>query len=267
MSATVRMVGIDTPQNHAFVHAHPGGLGDWSFLHFRSEAELLTEQGRQVVQPGGCIVLDERFPHWHRGHAGPLRTDWLIAVGDGVPGLAARYELPVNRLVYPSTTGVLHDCLAAMVSERLRGQVHAEERLRLLLEDCFLLIARGIREAVERGGGSLEERLGRLREQVHSRLDRDWTLVEMAQRVGMSRNHFCHRYRQVFNVSPVEDLLRARIRQACVLLARGGHSVGDCARMVGFCDAPWFSRCFRRRMGCSPRDFARDPDALRRLEE
>jgi len=68
--------------------------------------------------------------------------------------------------------------------------------------------------------------------------------------------------RQQFGLSPVEDLLRARIQQACILLARGGISVQDCARVVGFRDMPWFSRCFHSRLGRSPREFARDPAAM-----
>lgn len=257
----IHLVGIDTPQAEDFVSSHPEGLGRWSFVLFKTRADVLDSGGRTVGEPGDCILLDPLFPHWHRGHHGPLRTDWLILVDD-ITELVDQSDIPMNQLIRPSTSAHLTALMAAMVGEDLRRQRRWRERVSLLFRDLLLMIERGLHETTSGAHRPVAEQLGKLRQHVHSQLDHDWTIAEMAAHCRLSKNHFAARYRDTFGVSPLEDLLRARIRQAAILLNRGGHTVGDCARRVGFQDSSWFSRCFRARMGCSPTTYAREPRRL-----
>ncbi|MFW5829646.1 MAG: helix-turn-helix transcriptional regulator [Planctomycetota bacterium] len=259
---TIALLGIDTPQKHDFVHSHPHGYGRWSFLHFRTHAEVLDKNGHQITEVGGCILLDTGFPHWHRGHAGPLRTDWLVVDGD-LDALTRSYRVPRNRLVHPRTVGQIGRLFSTMQAEGLRQLPFWQRRQEQQLEELLILIARGLAEDGQSQQPALLERLSELRLHVHSNLDQRWTLEDMAERIKLSRTHFTTCYRKAFGVSPVEDLLQARMQHACNLLARG-MSVGECASQVGFQDAPWFSRCFRSRMGCSPRQFAANPGPRQR---
>ena len=191
-----------------------------------------------------------------------MHTDWWIATGRDLRAVIADCQLPVNHLVYPHNPQALAESMQNMLSEQLRQQYRWQHRNGLQLQDFLLLFQRGLQEQASTEGNPLVVRLGHVRHQVHSQLAQQWTVERMAALTDLSRNHFAQRYRHFFGLSPIEDLMRARIRQACILLARGGHSVGECARLVGFRDVPWFSRCFHERVGCSPRAFARQPRRL-----
>lgn len=67
--------------------------------------------------------------------------------------------------------------------------------------------------------------------------------------------HFCLLFRRQTGYSPIDFLIRQRIRQACRLLDGSQASVSAIASEVGFSDPYYFSRRFRNVMGVSPRDY------------
>ncbi|MCF7855355.1 MAG: helix-turn-helix transcriptional regulator [Candidatus Pacebacteria bacterium] len=80
------------------------------------------------------------------------------------------------------------------------------------------------------------------------------TLADIAAAASLSASHVSALFADCFGVSPIEYLLRLRIRQAKLRLARGMR-VKETARQVGFQSQSYFSRTFRRRVGISPRAF------------
>jgi len=94
---------------------------------------------------------------------------------------------------------------------------------------------------------------------VHSRLDHPWQIEDMAARIGLGINRFGVLYRQRFGLSPGEDLMCERMRRARMLLTTDDKRIGEIALAVGFQDRSWFSRCFKQRVGCSPRAYRLKP--------
>jgi hypothetical protein len=69
---------------------------------------------------------------------------------------------------------------------------------------------------------------------------------------NLSPPRFSVRYRTAFAVSPLEDLLRERLRLAQHPIQHTGLSIAEFAANAGFRDLPRFHRCFRRRFGVTP---------------
>jgi transcriptional regulator GlxA family with amidase domain len=62
-------------------------------------------------------------------------------------------------------------------------------------------------------------------------------------------------FKQQTGYAPIDFLIRQRIRKACQLLDTTDASVAAIAEKVGFEDPYYFSRCFHRIMGSSPRTY------------
>lgn len=90
-------------------------------------------------------------------------------------------------------------------------------------------------------------------------LQREWArphrLEELATAAGMSVTHYSTLFRRHTGFAPIDFLIRRRVQQACRLLDTTKLSVGEIAARVGYDDAYYFTRCFRRVMGCAPRDY------------
>ncbi len=102
---------------------------------------------------------------------------------------------------------------------------------------------------------SAKERAAAVRDALASDPLRPFRLEELATRAGLSVPHFCAIFKRLSGYAPIDFLIRQRIRLACRLLDSTDASVADIATKSGFDDPYYFSRCFRRIMGASPRAY------------
>jgi transcriptional regulator GlxA family with amidase domain len=84
---------------------------------------------------------------------------------------------------------------------------------------------------------------------------RQSSVAELARRAAMSERHFLRMFRKTFETSPLEHLIRLRIRRAAELLETGGCNITETGYKCGFSDSNYFSRQFRRILGMSPRQY------------
>ncbi len=77
----------------------------------------------------------------------------------------------------------------------------------------------------------------------------------VARLCSLSTTHFSRAFKQAFTITFQEFLLRYRIAEACRQLRVPGASISDIAYGVGFSDASYFTRVFRRYVGASPSEY------------
>ena len=84
---------------------------------------------------------------------------------------------------------------------------------------------------------------------------KDITLKELAKMANMSVSSFIRKFKNDFDESPINWLLRLRIRKAMNFLSRSDMTIGEVASNVGFVDSLYFSRQFKKFTGYSPKEF------------
>ncbi len=87
---------------------------------------------------------------------------------------------------------------------------------------------------------------------IEDHLSEDITLASMAARAGMSERTFGRRFREQTGTTPLQWLLRARVRRAQYLLENSDHSVERIAGQAGFGSATAFRERFRKVVGTTP---------------
>lgn len=85
--------------------------------------------------------------------------------------------------------------------------------------------------------------------------DEDMTLEWLAAKVCLSHDHFGRVFKRCMRMSPMAYAQALRLREAAALLRNTGERIERIARMVGYGDALYFSRLFRREFKRSPREF------------
>lgn len=91
---------------------------------------------------------------------------------------------------------------------------------------------------------------------MRSRVDHAWRCEELARAVSLSTSQLNRVFRVHTGLSPAAYLTRLRVDRMAELLMSTDLGVSEVAREVGWMNATVASRCFKRRYGASPREFA-----------
>jgi len=92
-------------------------------------------------------------------------------------------------------------------------------------------------------------------EYVRENFSRDLTLEDAASVVGISQYYLSKVFKQVKKMNFVDYLSLIRIEKAKELLKNPSLSINEVSSMVGYSDANYFSRVFKKIEKISPSDY------------
>lgn len=94
-----------------------------------------------------------------------------------------------------------------------------------------------------------------IQEYVSANLHRNITLDDMAEVVCLSPSTLYKKMKEYADISPMEYVMKMRLHKAVELLKDDSVSVQDVASAVGFNTHSFFSECFKREFGMTPRQW------------
>ena len=94
-----------------------------------------------------------------------------------------------------------------------------------------------------------------IQEYVSDNLHRAITLDDLAEAVCLSSSSLYKKMKEYADISPMEYVMKVRLHRAVELLKDDSISVQDVAMAVGFNTHSFFSECFKREFGMTPRQW------------
>lgn len=256
----VTSLGWQREEPAGFAIDRPYGLNEYLLVRFHSPMDILTAQGLCVSEPGHCVLFTPGHPQWFQGRNCNWVNDWIHMRGAAIAAIVERHELPLNTLLMAGEMRFMIRILEEILREQHGAETGWEEAVDLLVRQLLLKLARAVREpsaSLTPSEAAYLPVFRDLRGKVHEQLMRRWTVAQMAAEVGLSPSRFAALYQRFFGVSPLEDLLRARLHCAENLLTNRAMPVGEAAIQSGFGSLHYFSRLFHERVGCAPSDYHR----------
>ncbi len=157
----------------------------------------------------------------------------ILEVGDQ-PRMVGLFEEIANEL--SGGYGVNHLIPASMALAHLLGVAMADGRRHAAPSDTMLRVRQAINYMQQRR----EEHI---------------SIPEVAGMVNLSTSHFCAIFRKITGFPPLDYFIRLKVRRACELLDGTDFPVKRIAEELGFNDALYLSRVFRRIHGVSPTEY------------
>lgn len=257
-----------------FVDAAAGG--GYIFEYFETSATIQGVDGTETHPGHVCalyrprqvqiVEVNQRVTRTGTGASPPpLRVSrtWFHVEGQGLDACLEHYAIPVDRVM----TGAFGALSLIPFMEEVRRHLiqrgnYWEHAVTLLCRRFFRNLARVVDQKVGRGEPSLYQQenlsiLRRLRAQIHSNLRHRWTIDEMAALAHLSPAYYRQLYTGHFHVSPIDDLIGARIRRAKLLMQFSSLSIEQIAEECGFSSTPQFHASFRNRSGLTPGEYIR----------
>ena len=87
--------------------------------------------------------------------------------------------------------------------------------------------------------------------------DPNFNIENFADTVGMSRTAFYKKFKSLTGLVPVEFVRDMRLKRGKQLLDAGENNMSQVAYSIGFNDAKYFGKCFRKQYNMSPSEYLR----------
>lgn len=237
-----------------------------------------TPRGVRRILAGDVLVVNTSQSHGYESTRGLELAN--ILVGEDVlrevekelgtmPGYHALFTLePVRRSNRNRGGGDGHlripraemawveGIVASMEAENSRLEAGGALMARAWLQLLLGYLARRYKNHPD-GDSQLDARIGNVLSQIDRTPEIPVTVQDLARNAGMSERSFLRSFKEATGQSPIDYVLRSRIRKAERLLLGTftRATITEIAFSCGFNDSNYFSRIFRRFAHCSPRAF------------
>ena len=280
-SLPLRLQGADFfLPNHAPVRAMPTVLDGTVPLHEHDFIEVAlvlggtgshrTIYGDQPVRRGDAFVI--RPGAWHGYHDADGLQLYETRFGLELLGRELAWDDPAVDLMFWAAPlsldrrGVLHVRLTedqlgrigpiveelhrAVSPEGTAGRSAEVALLMALVSELAHAVAGGM-PGVRRGKPEPHQAVTDGIRLMEADLRRDWTLPEVARRLGLDKSYLVRLFQAHTGQPPMQFLARMRAEWAAVLLLRTGRDVAAIGRQVGWDDPNYFARRFKAEFGVS----------------
>ncbi|MEC0169615.1 AraC family transcriptional regulator [Paenibacillus graminis] len=241
------------PSVHDYYLIHTVLAGEGSF-----QSSTVTQQCQKgdtfVIFPGSLFSYQADVQN-------PWYYAWVALQGTGVSGLLSDIGITKERpLLHTENISELHRlyertrlCFKQSAYPRLES-LEASGWTRLLLhhfgQDNLALLPARPKELPEIIDRQIDQAIRWISLQFHQQISID----HMAATLGYHRAHLSKAFKQKTGLSPKQYLLKMRMDKAKSLLS-GTLTIDQVASSVGFNDALYFSRQFRKFSGMSPSEY------------
>ena len=228
---------------------------NFTFLLFKSDALVKNSEGLSEVNYGDCILFSPDQSISVKPIKNELIYDSLIFKSSDCARLLTSLDFQSSTVLSPVQTYFLDSLFEKIAKENLAKDIHHERIISILIQELFTKISRFVRQDFVLSLPDHAQKLRELRTDVHENFPKRWTIGNMAQIMGLSSSRFASLYKQIFNISPTEDLIRTRIDQSKKMLSTTKVSIKRVSVACGFESVHYFHRAFKKRIGMTPKHF------------
>ncbi len=235
----------------------PKGRGDYQLLYIAAgKAHFYFDGKERVVGKGHMVLFRPGEPQIYYLYAAEKpETYWVHFTGCAVEALLDEYRMPREENVF--FTGISPDyqwLYRQMIQELQLRRVDYEDFLGIDLRHIFLMINRYLKEGKLAGTDVLNE-IERATHYFYEHYNEPIKIEQYAEAHMMSACWFIQNFKRITKITPMQYVVSLRITNAMQLLDTTNYRIAEIAEAVGYENALYFSRLFRRHVGMSPREY------------
>lgn len=263
-------VYIRDPQPEFPMHCH--GFDELVII-LKGTAKHVIDEQEFPVRAGDAFMIAQNHEHQYMEMHGLALANILfdpsalgIAQWDirALPGFHALFSLePAYRTQHNFRSRLqLPERQLNQVNELIHDLTRETEQrnpgYRVMAKGLFMQLAVSLSRAYS--STPTEESLDLLRigdaiAHIETHYTEKITLDELAKKSHLSKRHFTRVFQECIGRSPIDHLIHVRCQKAAELLKGTDRTITDIAFDCGFADSNYFTRCFRKTIGQTPRQY------------
>lgn len=193
----------------------------------------------------------------------PQAKIWMGFSGTLCDMMYHEYRLE-RRFVYKLPyTGTMLQAFWEQCKANERNMDYLALRASLLVHELFASISLSLDEPSDQ----MHEYASDVKKYIDRRVSEQLRMPEVAQAIGISVSHMNRVFTTVYGMTPAAYHAKCRLDMAANLLVHTGLPIGDISRQLGFTSVRYFSSCFSKEFGRSPRAYRSNNISMGRAKD
>lgn len=235
----------------------PFGWEDYQLIYIASGKVRFTFDGtEQIVDKGNIVFFRPGETQIYKLHLEDKpETYWVHFTGYDVDALIKKYQISKGENIFYAGTAA--DCqwiYRQMIRELQLRRANYQEMLNMNLNQLFLIMNRYLQEGVQISNDALNE----VDKAIHyftENYTQPIVIKQYAQEHLMTPCWFIQNFKKITGYSPNQYLVNLRITNAMNLMDNTAYNITQIANAVGYDNALYFSRLFKKHTGLTPSEY------------
>jgi AraC family transcriptional regulator len=239
----------------------------WLKLHIGDRAPLIQKRGdrlhESILHEGDNLFVPAGQPsYWCRDEGGVICTPLHIRLKpELVQHVAEASDIDSTRFELVHGFGrqdvQLHQIGMLMFAEvksgGMMGQLYIESLTQALVVHLLRHYSTLAKPIASPNNRLTHTQLQQAIDYIHTYLNRDLSLAELASVVNISPTYFASLFKKVMGISPHQYVIKQRVKRAEVMLKGTDLAIADIALQVGFSSQSHLTQQFKRLTGVTPK--------------
>jgi len=239
----------------------------WLNLHIGNPAPLIQKRDdrlhESILHEGDNLFVPAGQPsYWCRAESGVICTPLHICLRpELVQHVAEASDIDSTRFELVHGFGQqdvqLHQIgmlmLAELRSGGMMGQLYIESLTQALVIHLLRHYSTLTQSIASPHSSFTHTQLQQAIDYIHTYLNRDLSLAELASVVNISPTYFASLFKQEMGISPHQYVIQQRVERAKAMLMKTDLAIADIALQVGFSSQSHLTQQFKRFTGMTPK--------------
>jgi len=239
--------------NHLVERKEPVNQQILIYCH-HGEGWCKTNGKKRPIKAGQYFIIPAATPHQYgSSQNSSWEVSWIHFDGKTAGELAeqlcdSNYATPIDGGEYTQAFELFSDIISRL-ERGLTFDSCTYASMRIWHYFADILHLRHL--SAQKDTDAVQSAIDIMYEHVESYLNLD----EVSEQVKLTPNYLCRTFKNKTGHSPIDYFIRLKIQRACQYLDLTELKVKDISLKVGYDDPYYFSRIFKKIMGCSPAQY------------